>query len=207
MGNLLQIANNQDSRLDFENFQKKDKQNRKKFKKFLKYVNNDVDDILKYHFAKLYSKDINKESNDYERQLIEFTGSKNFASGLTYLQEAQKWYALYYMHTDEGKNIDNRLTILEGLIFINDLIIYSTLKHFNGVKHKPLIWKEDDFFSTEDFDEQPVVSHIYSNLQNLFELITAVDKADNLAVYTAYTHICENENTPNKLLEPFPEFS
>lgn len=194
-----------DFRLDLTNIVKNEKQNKKKAKKFLKLIESDIHKMRNTKHVCSYNKILDDESYVYEDNILKHSKHAMFSTSLAYFNYATRYYALYYLYADNGKELNNRAAIIEGLTHVYDLTVYTTLNHFNYTCNKPLIWQFNTFFSQLDFTDDHIIYHINECLENINSLVSAIDKCDNLKVYEAYTKI-SNSQIINISTEPFPEF-
>lgn len=181
------------------------KENTKKIKSFLQIIEKDIKNIKRNSNLSSYNKEIKEENDIAYENMKNLTGCKSFAEALAYFEECEKWLALYYMKTDDGKTPDRRLDIIEDLLFTYDMMAHATLNYYLYEKKEPIAWYDFDFYTKKDVSCPYVLTYVNKCAKNISDMIDAVDKEDNTRVYETYLNIL-NTKMVNPETEPFAEF-
>ena len=193
-------------RLNFDHFIKDHKKQVKIVKKIYRQGHKDIQKITQYPFAKTYMDSIYNSSLQCEDEIYDLTESDGFAMASAFVQDYQKWIALYYLNTEIGKKPEQRASMYERLVNLYDVAVFITLSHFNYDRNELLAFKNHRFFHKQDTSGINIIKYTADVITNISDLMDGLDKNDSTKVFNSYQRTC-NTSINNYFKEnPFPEF-
>ena len=195
----------QKERIDLENFHKNEEHNAKLRKKFVDRIVKDMKKIQKCDFAKLYISKVHKETEDMVANLKAYSHHDRFSEVFSYLINCSRWYALYYLNTDESRKDTEIDKVSDRLTDLYDVTILHLLKHFNYDRREPLIYKNCQIFYQTNEEGKTIADFSASKISQLSNLVFAIRDQDNNKVFDAYNKLGDS-NLMQFSPSPFPEF-
>ena len=192
-------------RLNLKDVVKHRKKNQRKIKSLKGIVNKDVAYIKSFPFAATYEEEIEQTKNFEIGKMTLLTNSQQFAEELAHFHECQKWLALYYMNTDEGKKAEHKVVIMEDLLFIYDMMLHATISHYLQANQKQISWDNCKFYTDGEVKSPYILNFATQSATNICTLVDAIDKDNNIKIYNTYLNIL-NTTMSNPKDEPFPDF-